>query len=79
MAMAITIAANALALALATCSDDGTGDHFDLRELSKFVEWIAKHHPGYSATYSNGVLCWSSKGTRRQLVFAANANIDTFS
>ncbi len=76
MAMAIRIAVMLLALALATCSDDGTGDHFDLRESGKFVEWIAKHHPADSVTYSNGVLALEQqRHSTGNLVFAANAKI----
>lgn len=76
MAMAIRVAATLLALALATCSDDGTGDHFDLREPGKFVEWIGKHHPADSVTYSDGVLALGQqRRSTDNLVFAANAKM----
>jgi hypothetical protein len=66
----------AAVLALAACGDDGTGDHFDVREPGKFVEWIAKHHPADSVTYSDGVLALEQqRHSTGNLVFAANAKM----
>ena len=66
----------ATVLTLAACSDDGTGDHFDVREPGKFVEWIRKHHPTDSVAYSDGVLALEQqRRSTDNLVFAANAKM----
>jgi hypothetical protein len=68
-AIAISVALTMLSLALAACSiDDGAGDHFDVREPGKFVEWMKKHHPADSVTYSDVRSRWSSKGAPRAIL-----------
>jgi hypothetical protein len=76
MATAIRVVLPMLSLALAACSDDGTGDHFDVREPGKFVEWIEKHHPADSATYRDGVLALEQqRHSTDNLVFAADTKM----